>query len=441
MAVVALVLGIGGWALVAWGAVDHVGLTLVVVVLAPLFLASVFTAVTSLGPRRTISVVAAIGTGALMAALLVAWNLGRDEGWRFEGLLGLATLLLSGSAARYALTIPPPSTDPHAVPRHRRVSRRPVLVVNLRSGGGKAEQCELPRHCDELGIEAVVLDRGADLEEVARDAAERGADVLGMAGGDGSLACVARVALEAGIPFVCVPTGTRNHFALDLGLDRRDPTQALGAFVHGEERRVDYATVNGEMFLNNVSLGLYAAMVEQDSYRDAKLETALEMLPKLVEEGGPWFDLHLDVPEHERLEQAAIVQVSNNPYVLAGEFGRRTRLDTGELGVVTADVHRVGDLVGLTLLAAARKPEWSSALWHWTTTSLEIGSHQSELAAGVDGETVALRPPLRFGIEHLGLRVLVPPGTRVGLDEQNLGAKGTYAGLLEVALGLGGADG
>jgi diacylglycerol kinase family enzyme len=285
-----------------------------------------------------------------------------------------------------------------------------------------------------------VLGPGCDLAELARDAAGRGADALGMAGGDGSMACVATVAKEHDIPFVCVPAGTRNHLALDLGLDLNDPRQALAAFLSGEERRIDYATVNGEMFLNNVSLGLYAAMVEQESYRDAKLETAIEMIPKLMEEGGPWFDLHFDVPDQGRLEQAAIVQVSNNPYVLAGEFGRRTRLDSGRLGIVTADAQRLGGVVGMTVLAAARKPEWSSALWNWAATEFLVESGEAELAAGLDGETVTLRTPLQFRIVARGLRVLVPPGTRVGLEEQNLGASGTYSGLVEVALGLGGSD-
>ena len=92
-----------------------------------------------------------------------------------------------------------------------------------------------------------------------------------MAGGDGSQALVASIAVEHDLPFVCVSAGTRNHFALDLGLDRRDPRQSVYAFRDAIERRVDYATVNDRFFVNNVSLGVYATIVQQEGYREAKV--------------------------------------------------------------------------------------------------------------------------------------------------------------------------
>ena len=92
-----------------------------------------------------------------------------------------------------------------------------------------------------------------------------------MAGGDGSLAVVAAAAAAHGLPFICVPAGTRNHFALDLGVDRHDVAGALDAFSDGVERRIDLAEVNGRVFLNNVSLGIYGEAVRQSAYRDAKI--------------------------------------------------------------------------------------------------------------------------------------------------------------------------
>ena len=86
----------------------------------------------------------------------------------------------------------------------------------------------------------------------------RGADALAAAGGDGTQAIVADVAAEHGLPYACIPAGTRNHFALDLGVDRDDVVGALDALVDGRERRVDLAEVNGSVFVNNVSLGIYA---------------------------------------------------------------------------------------------------------------------------------------------------------------------------------------
>lgn len=436
----ALLLGVAGWALVVWGALDHPLITLAGVVLAPLFLGAVFLALTSVGFRRLVGMVGSVVLAAVLVGGLVLLNLSRD-GWRFEAAFGLLLLGVSAGLARVALTIPPPPpVDVAAVPVHQRTTRRAALIVNLRSGDGKAEQFDLLDRCAELGVRTVVLSEGDDLPSLARRVAAEGIDALGMAGGDGSLGCVAEVAMECDVPFVCVPVGTRNHFALDLGLDRNDPTQALGAFVSGEERRLDVATVNDTVFLNNVSLGVYAAIVEQEGYRDAKLQTALELLPALYSEGGPWFDLEFDVPDHGRLERAALVQVSNNPYVLTGEIGRRSRLDSGELGIVTVDPQRLGDLVGLTVLAAARLADRSSALWSWSAPELVVESPHAELAAGVDGETVTLSTPLRFAVRPRALRVLVPQGTRVGLKEQHLGADGTYSGLLSVALGLGGSS-
>ena len=172
-----------------------------------------------------------------------------------------------------------PKTDQHDVDGLRGVRRvrpkRPVLLCNPWSGGGKVEQFGLKAMADELGVETVFLDKGLDLAELARDAIARGADCLGMAGGDGSQALVASIAHEHDIPFVCISAGTRNHFAQDLGFDKEDPRNGMVAFRDGVERFVDYATVGDRLFVNNVSLGVYGTIVQQESYRDAKLETAM----------------------------------------------------------------------------------------------------------------------------------------------------------------------
>lgn len=434
VAVSALALGLVGIVLVVWGIFSTPVLALVLVLVVPAFLALVFVALTSSGGRRRAAAAAAAVLAVAIVAVIVGWNLAQD-GWHFLGVIGLVCVALATVAARYALVRPPPSLDELLSSEGPRPVQHPVLIINLKSGGGKAEQHDLVGLCREHGIDTRVLQPGDDLTELARSAVRDGADALGMAGGDGSLAYVARVAVESDLPFVCVPAGTRNHFALDLGLDRNDPRQAIAAFINGYERRIDYATINGRMFLNNVSLGVYAAIVAQDSYRDAKLDTTLQLLPELMNDGGPWFDLHFDVPDHGRLEQAALLQVSNNPYVVGTDFGRRSRLDAGELGVMTVDPKRVADLVGITVLAAAGQAQKASALWVWSSPSFEVTSGQRALDAGLDGETVSLQTPLRFGLVPAGLRVLVPTGTRVGLDEQK-GSRGTVGNLLSVALGL-----
>lgn len=141
-------------------------------------------------------------------------------------------------------------------------ARRGVLFVNPRSGDGVADSVGLVDAARRRGIETLVFDGDDDLAELAKRAIVDGADVIGMAGGDGSQALVASLAMEHDIAHVCIPAGTRNHFALDLGLDRDDVLGALDAFGPAHERRVDLAQVGDRVLVNNVSLGVYATIVQ-----------------------------------------------------------------------------------------------------------------------------------------------------------------------------------
>src|SRR5512132_3810158 len=154
--------------------------------------------------------------------------------------------------------------------------RRSVLFVNPRSGGGRATRAAVAERARERGIDVIVFDTHQSLGELVRGAVAEGADALGVAGGDGSLAVVAAAARVHGLAFVCVPAGTRNHFALDLGVDRHDPIGALDALTDGVERRIDVGRGNSRLFLNNVSLGVYGEAVRRSTYRDAKTRTLFE---------------------------------------------------------------------------------------------------------------------------------------------------------------------
>ena len=221
------------------------------------------------------------------------------------------------------------------------------------------------------------------------------ADALGMAGGDGSLAVVAAVAAAHGIPFVCVPAGTRNHFALDVGVDRHDVTGALDAFTGGVERQIDMAEVNGRVFLNNVSLGIYGDAVRSPAYREAKVRTLLETAAEVMGPSAeaPALSLVDDLGhEHRHL---TMVLVSNNAYALDRPVAQGTRpaLDGGQLGIVVLDPP--GD--------SPRPPGRA-----WTAPRLEV-SAPAPVHAGVDGEAVDLSPPLRFAIRPAALRVRISP--------------------------------
>src|SRR5690606_6247281 len=190
-------------------------------------------------------------------------------------------------------------------------ARHPVLLVNPRSGDGVAEDTDLVAAARQRGIRVVEVHDGDDLPALARREARRGADCLGMAGGDGSLAAVATEAMRAHVPFVCVPAGTRNHFALDLGLDRSDPVAALDAFGEAFQRRIDVGVVNGRVFLNNVSMGAYGEVVADEQYRERKLGTALERIPEVVGPDAEPLDLRFVDGDGERHDTAAVLQVSN----------------------------------------------------------------------------------------------------------------------------------
>jgi hypothetical protein len=190
-----------------------------------------------------------------------------------------------------------------------------VLFYNPRSGGGKAEKFHLADEARTRGFEPIELKRGTDLEQLVRGAVVDGADALAMAGGDGSQAVVAMVAAEQDLPYACIPAGTRNHFALDLGVDRDDVIGALDAFVGGRERRVDLAEVNGRVFVNNVSIGLYAEAVQREGYREAKLRTILDTLPDLGPE-GKGLDLRWTGPGGHEHSSGTAILVSNNRYRL-----------------------------------------------------------------------------------------------------------------------------
>ena len=165
--------------------------------------------------------------------------------------------------------------------------QRPVLFVNPRSGGGKAARAGLAERARERGIDVIVLGPDDTLAALVQQAVADGADALGIAGGDGSLGVVAAAALAHGLPFVCVPAGTRNHFALDAGVDRGDLVGSLGAFTDGVERRIDVAEVNGRLFLNNVSLGIYGDAVRQPAYRDAKARTLAQTAAQVLGPSAP----------------------------------------------------------------------------------------------------------------------------------------------------------
>jgi len=309
--------------------------------------------------------------------------------------------------------------------------QRPVLFFNPRSGGGKAERFALAKQASNRGIEPIELTGGGELEALVRGAVERGADGLAMAGGDGSQAVVAAIAAEFSLPYACVPAGTRNHFALDLGVDRDDVVGALDAFVDGGERRVDLAEVNGRVFVNNVSLGLYAEAVQRADYRDAKLRTLLDTVPDALGPDGTDLDMRWKGPDGNGHRGGAAVLVSNNRYRLgrAVGSGTRPRIDDGLLGIAV-----VGAPSGL----GKRGRRLFQRPWReWSTATFEVDAERP-IPAGIDGEAVVLDAPMQFRIRPGVLRVRIAH-KHPGSSPSAMAPEGIRAGLVElvrIALGL-----
>jgi diacylglycerol kinase family enzyme len=259
------------------------------------------------------------------------------------------------------------------------------LLINPRSGRGGPEPADLAEAAGERGIDAHVLQPGDDVADVAADV---DGGPIGIAGGDGSLAAVAAVALERDLAFVCIPFGTRNHFARDLGLDRNDPIAALDAYA-GRERRIDVGWAGDRLFLNNVSFGVYASLVHRREHHRRRRD-ALARFRALARTLRHPHRSHVTL--NGKPLTARVVLVANNAYELTFfDLGARESLTDGTLHVYSAD----------GLLPGA----WEEQAGE----SFRLDA-PARLRAAIDGEPVELEAPVEFRVGARALRVLVPPG-------------------------------
>lgn len=414
-------------------------------------------------------IVLVVAVAALLAATLAGWTALIRRGARrvvslCVALIALAAALLllgpttiAGMAIVVALTITSATAASAAIGRHRPLAPgslppgvvrvgpadRPVLLLNPLSGDGTVEELGLVAKARRRGITTVTLRVGDDLRGVAEREAAAGATVIGVAGGDGSQALVADVARRHDIAFVCVPAGTYNHLAQDLGLDRRDPVAALDAFGYAVERRIDLGIVNGRVFVNNASMGVYAMIVQSAEYRATKVATAAEMLPDLVGADATPFDLSFAGPQEDRFDSADLLLVSNNAYAVVTPvgLGSRPHLDTGELGILairarndapasTIDAEpgsQPAEIFIPTQVTAVR-----NAVLSWTAPKFRVDS-STTVAVGLDGEAVQLEPPLEFATLRQALRVRLPHGTIVPTALGHTpGVRHTVAALLRI---------
>jgi diacylglycerol kinase family enzyme len=340
------------------------------------------------------------------AAVIVAYAR-RNVLWvAIVAVVALILALISASAAMGSVV-----TTPDERPAER--PKRPFLIMNPRSGGGRVAKFKLKEKAESLGAEVALLEgpEVIDVAALARQAVANGADLLGVAGGDGTQALVAGIAAEHDLPYVCISAGTRNHLAMDLGLDRNDPAACLDALTDGVEQRIDLGRIGDRTFVNNASFGAYAELVRSPAYRDDKRGTTLQMLPDLLRDGNDNRHHLTARVSGAEVDGPQAILVSNNTYQtddIAG-LGRRTGLAGGALGVVAVTVDNAAQAVSLVRRGRG------SGLWMLEAKEVTVKAGSPEIPVGIDGEMVMMPTPVRCAIVPRALRVVVPrnrPGTQ-----------------------------
>ena len=342
----------------------------------------------------------AVAVAVLAPLVVLVLYTSRGLLWVVLVALGLLALAVAAGRAALARDAIPERMREYDVPP----PRRPYLIMNPRSGGGKVVRFGLKDKAEALGAAVAVLEGPGtvDVGELARRAVADGADLLGVAGGDGTQALVAGIAAEHDVPLLVISAGTRNHFALDLGLDREDPSRCLDALRDGVELHVDLGVIADRPFVNNASFGAYAAVVQSPAYRDDKTRTTLDQLPGLLAgQQGPRL---MARAENVTVEGPQAVLVSNNPYGMGdiAGLGRRARLDRGTLGLFAVTVTSAAQAAGLL------RGRNSRGLTRLVGREVVVDADTSQIPVGVDGEALVLDTPVRCVVQPAALRVRVP---------------------------------
>ena len=289
------------------------------------------------------------------------------------------------------------------------------LVLNSRSGSAADDMAQrLAGLYRAAGAELVlhVAKSGSELVPLAKEAARGRPPLVVAAGGDGTVNAVASVLTGSGIALGVIPSGTLNHFARDLAIPLDAPA-AVVATLEGHAREIDVGEVNGRIFLNNSSIGLYPAMVRLRTKQQRRLGRgkwqAMLWAAHTVLGRHPFMQLTLELDGKPYRRRTPFVFIGNNVYEMQGfDIGRRARLDAGTLSVYVT--HRGGRLGLLTLAARALlgRLEQSRDFEAATAAELRIESRHTRLLVATDGEVSAMDLPLTYRVRPRALRVIAP---------------------------------
>lgn len=304
-----------------------------------------------------------------------------------------------------------------------------AVIVNTSSGGGRT--AEVQQHLSEaftaIGADARIslASNGEELVRLAQTAARSDADRVVAGGGDGTIRSVAAAIIDAHKTLGVLPLGTMNHFAKDLGIPL-DLEGAVATTVAGDAASVDVGEVNGRIFLNNSSLGLYPRIIREREKRQrlgwgkwpAYVWAALAVLRRY-----PFLEIRLRVDGKEMTVRTPFVFVGNNEYAMERlTIGGRACLDKGELSVYTTiRTGRLG-LIRLALCALTGRLRQERDFLASTAKDLRIGTRHRRVRVALDGEVTIMEPPLQYRVRPGALRVAGAcrrPGTLAGDVERS----------------------
>ena len=264
------------------------------------------------------------------------------------------------------------------------------------------------------GVDADVmtLEPGGDVRELTRRALKRRPGVIVAAGGDGTIGAVADVVRGTGTALGVLPAGTFNHFAKDLGIPL-DLAEAARVVAAGKRARIDLGEVNGRVFINNASLGLYPGVVRERERQQRRLRrskrAAMLWATLAALQRPPQLDLLLELDGRLQRCAAPFVFIGNNEYLVEGfDIGKRARLDAGNLNVYTTRRCGTAGLIKLALHAIFGQLHQANDFMHTSVRSLRIESRRPRLLVATDGEVSLLETPLEFRVLPGALEVIVP---------------------------------
>ncbi len=297
-------------------------------------------------------------------------------------------------------------------------SRHPPVSVILNRTAGPGHSDEGRQRLREafarhgLAAEVRAASSGDDLESLAREALRARPAILVAGGGDGTIRAVASVVRGSSTALGILPLGTLNHFARDLGIPS-DIDAAVAVIAAGHRQEVDVGEVNGRLFLNNASLGLYPDIVRDRTRQQRRLGRgkywAMLWATFAVMRRSPFLRLKMLMDGAPLQCRSPFVFIGNNEYVMEGfQIGTRASVTTGKLSVYTTQRCTRGGLFRLALRALFGRLHQADDFSMASARSLSVQSRKSRLWVATDGELSAMATPLEFKVRPGALTVVVP---------------------------------